>query len=76
MPNRLHWFEFAQWCIALTATVLAATPSYAQSVEKNTEAKNSQAPSVERGRYVAKIAGCNDCHTAGYAPSGCKVPEA
>jgi hypothetical protein len=31
--------------------------------------------SVARGRYIAKIAGCNDCHTAGYAMSGGKVPE-
>jgi hypothetical protein len=30
---------------------------------------------LERGRYIAKIGGCNDCHTAGYAPSGGKVPE-
>jgi len=30
---------------------------------------------IDRGRYVAKIAGCNDCHTAGYAQSGGKVPE-
>ena len=32
-------------------------------------------PSVEHGRYVAMIGGCNDCHTAGYAPSEGKVPE-
>ena len=31
--------------------------------------------SIARGRYIAQIAGCNDCHTAGYAPSGGKVPE-
>ena len=30
---------------------------------------------VERGRYLVKIAGCNDCHTPGYAESGGKVPE-
>lgn len=30
---------------------------------------------VERGRYVVKIAGCNDCHTPGYAMSDGKVPE-
>ena len=30
---------------------------------------------IARGRYIAQIAGCNDCHTAGYAPSGGKVPE-
>ena len=31
---------------------------------------------VQRGRYLAKVAGCNDCHTPGYAMSGGKVPEA
>lgn len=32
-------------------------------------------PQIERGRYVVMIGGCNDCHTAGFAPSGAKVPE-
>jgi mono/diheme cytochrome c family protein len=31
---------------------------------------------LDRGRYIVKIAGCNDCHTAGYAQSGGEVPEA
>lgn len=30
---------------------------------------------VERGRYLAKVAGCNDCHTPGYAMTGGQVPE-
>ena len=30
---------------------------------------------IERGRYIAKIGGCNDCHTPGYAPTGGKVAE-
>ncbi len=29
---------------------------------------------IERGRYLAKIGGCNDCHTPGYPQSGGKVP--
>ncbi len=29
---------------------------------------------VSRGRYLVEIAGCNDCHTAGFAPSGGAVP--
>ncbi|HVE50242.1 MAG TPA: cytochrome C [Casimicrobiaceae bacterium] len=33
------------------------------------------ASSIARGRYIAKIGGCNDCHTAGYAEKGGKVPE-
>ncbi len=36
----------------------------------------SIAPSIERGRYLAKTSGCNDCHTAGYLPSAGRVPEA
>jgi mono/diheme cytochrome c family protein len=35
----------------------------------------AQSASVERGRYLARIAGCNDCHTTGYAQTGGKVAE-
>lgn len=38
-------------------------------------AQKSGDASLKRGRYIAQIAGCNDCHTAGYAMSGGKVPE-
>ena len=31
--------------------------------------------SIARGRYLTVIGGCNDCHTAGFAHSGGKVPE-
>lgn len=30
---------------------------------------------VERGRYLSKIGGCNDCHTPGYLLAEGKVPE-
>ena len=33
------------------------------------------AAQVERGRYLVKTAGCNDCHTAGYAQRAGAVPE-
>ena len=32
-------------------------------------------PLVDRGRYLIRIAGCNDCHTANYPQAGGKVPE-
>jgi mono/diheme cytochrome c family protein len=35
----------------------------------------ASAKDVGRGRYIAIIGGCNDCHTAGYAPADGKVPE-
>jgi mono/diheme cytochrome c family protein len=48
--------------------VLAASlPALAQQPKQD--------PRVERGRYLIKIAGCNDCHTANYAPMGGKVAE-
>ena len=31
--------------------------------------------SVERGRYLAVTAGCNDCHTAGFSMANGQVPE-
>lgn len=37
-----------------------------------------RAGDVERarhGRYLVMIGGCNDCHTAGFAQTGGKVPE-
>jgi len=38
-------------------------------------ALDSPGPSVERGRYLVKISGCNDCHTHDYALKGGRVPE-
>jgi mono/diheme cytochrome c family protein len=31
---------------------------------------------VEHGRYLVQVAGCNDCHTAGYLLNDGKIPEA
>lgn len=40
------------------------------------ETATATAPSLlERGRYLVSIAGCNDCHTAGYALKAGQVPE-
>jgi mono/diheme cytochrome c family protein len=55
----------------LLGTALAATAAAAGAET----AKMTDAQAIARGRYIAKIAGCNDCHTPGYFPSGGKVPE-
>ena len=39
-------------------------------------AAGRDADPVQRGRYLAVIGGCNDCHTPGYAQNAGAVPEA
>ena len=54
----------------LLLTVAAAALAFPALAQKPDDTQ------IKRGRYLVEIAGCNDCHTAGYAPSGGKVPEA
>lgn len=42
----------------------------------DTSLAQSQDEQINHGRYLTEIAGCNDCHTAGYLLSEGKVPEA
>ncbi|MEO8040004.1 MAG: cytochrome C [Betaproteobacteria bacterium] len=65
-----------RWLIsaALLFVVLDITTA-ADAAEQTAAVKGAAARSIERGRYVVKISGCNDCHTAGYAMSGGSVPE-
>jgi mono/diheme cytochrome c family protein len=39
------------------------------------QAAPKQRTLVDQGRYLVQIAGCNDCHTPGYAPAAGKVDE-
>ena len=63
---------------AVISVVLVMGPGYqamrAQAPKQTAPSANAQ--HIERGRYVVEIAGCNDCHTAGYAEAGGKAPEA
>ena len=54
--------------IVAVCALLAAMPVAAQE-------KKKADPQVERGRYLVKITGCNDCHTPNYPQTGGKVPE-
>lgn len=50
------------------ATALAMTPVFAGEPRLDPQM-------VEQGRYLVRIAGCNDCHTPGYAMQDGKVDE-
>ena len=61
---RIETFAAAAVCALVLGAcdARAATPPSAEA-------------SIERGRYVVMISGCNDCHTAGFPQSGGTVPQ-
>jgi len=54
----------------LPAVVLAAA-SFAATAAETT----AMSPQAQRGRYLVRTSGCNDCHTPGYAPQAGQVDE-
>jgi mono/diheme cytochrome c family protein len=62
--------------VALPFDAIAAQGDAAKPAAKSQAAKPGDSAQIERGRYLSKIAGCNDCHTQGYAETAGKVPEA
>ena len=61
------WTGVAWFLILATAAV--------SGEQGRKQAKSSDTQQIARGRYLVKIAGCNDCHTPGYAQKAGKVPE-
>jgi mono/diheme cytochrome c family protein len=49
--------------------VLGALITVGSAAAQDTE------PSIEQGRYLVTITGCNNCHTEGYVEAEGKVPE-
>lgn len=64
--STLHKMVMATVLVALT---ILMSDSLAQ-------ASSGDPASLDRGRYLVQIGGCNDCHTPGYSQSAGQVPEA
>lgn len=64
-------------CAAVVLLALAMPAVQAAQNHPHQPAANATAQGkyIERGRYLVKVGGCNDCHTAGYGMSAGKVPE-
>ena len=58
------------------AALAAVAPWIAHAADKAKAAGSTSASQIERGRYLVKLGGCNDCHTPGYMASAGKIPEA
>lgn len=69
-----NWKVFIVAACAM-GLVWSAYPADVQAGTKGRAAEKTSLRLLERGRYLVKIAGCNDCHTAGYLLKNGKVPE-
>lgn len=65
----MSFFGKSAFTAAMMALTFQAHPAFGQAT------KTADMKSVERGRYLVKITGCNDCHTPGYPQMGGKVAE-
>jgi len=59
--------------LIFTTIVFGSFVAGAAVAQQKAQAKLSA--EAARGKYLVQIAGCNDCHTPGYATSGGKVEE-
>ena len=55
---------------------IAAGTAMTQAAKPQAAAPAAANKLVDRGRYLAKIAGCNDCHTPNYMEKAGAIPEA
>ena len=58
-----------------TLAVIAAGSMFACTGAMAAEPPAKASPEATRGKYLVQIAGCNDCHTEGYAPANGAVEE-
>ncbi len=70
--NRSTVLKVAETVLAACFLVVMAHPAMADHKLSSGESDTRE---IERGRYLVKTSGCNDCHTAGYAAAGGKLPE-
>lgn len=59
----------------LVPAIWIAVCFVAVNAAAQTEMPNLDPKKVERGKYLSKIAGCNDCHTSGYLLNGGNIPQ-
>ncbi len=69
-------YKYLTVVLAATAisVVLIAWSNGNAAPKKRADKTNAATSSIDRGRYLVEIGGCNDCHTEAFAPSGGTIP--
>lgn len=65
------------WITLAVAALALSSPTIARAAEpaRDKSATRAMKESIDRGRYLVAITGCNDCHTPNFAATGRKTPE-
>jgi len=61
-------------CLLSILLLLAVAGTGLQGTRADTAASGTGSSLVDRGRYLARVSGCNDCHTPGYFMNEGKTP--
>lgn len=64
----------AMMAVTIVAAI-AAHDVWAQPDDHARSTAGANSVSVDRGRYLVRIMGCNDCHTSGFVESGGQLAE-
>jgi len=70
-------FRIRRAVVAIAAAIAispVATPALSQAAKVDLTSPEAK-KLIDRGRYLVRTAGCNDCHTPGYAASAGAVAE-
>lgn len=70
---KTNWIIFAFACTGVLIGAMRLTEKLA--ARENPAPAAGSAVSVERGRHLIRISGCNDCHTPGFMEKGEQIPE-
>jgi len=61
-------------CLLCTLLLLAVAGTCLQAARAGSGGSGADHSLVDRGRYLARVSGCNDCHTPGYFMNEGKTP--
>lgn len=61
-------------CLGLVITLVTGAIA-AEQTRASGQLQALDRKTADHARYIIKIAGCNDCHTTGYAEAAGKIPE-
>ncbi|MFN8548774.1 MAG: diheme cytochrome c-553 [Candidatus Eisenbacteria bacterium] len=63
MKTQAHSPAILGWILSGAATLAVLTTLDLQGCATQSDAKNSDQAVIERGDYLVRVGGCNDCHT-------------